>query len=145
MLKVPYGNMIGHVLWPIMISRPNTVFATGILSQIILNPGLAHTEALKCLITYLYMMRDCWLMFGGKDVEIITYMDTDYAQQSDCHSILEYCLQFRAGAISWSLKKHNIVTLLLTEAEYVGHTHAGKEIMWILYFWTEISGKTIRL
>ena len=33
MSKIPYGNMIGHMLWPVMISRPDTVFATAILSQ----------------------------------------------------------------------------------------------------------------
>ena len=29
--KIPYGNMIGHVLWPVIISCPDTVFATVIL------------------------------------------------------------------------------------------------------------------
>ena len=129
MLKVPCGNMIGHVLWPVMISRPDAMFATGILSQFIMNPGPAHIKALKHLITYLYTKKDCWLTFSGKDAEIIAYMDTDYAQQSDHHSILAYCPQFRAGTISWSLKKQNIVALLLTEAEYIGHTHTAKKIM----------------
>ena len=54
MSKIPYGNMIGHVLWPVMISCPDTVFATGILSQFISNPSPAHVKALKCLISYLY-------------------------------------------------------------------------------------------
>ena len=54
MSKIPYRNMIGHVLWLVMISHPDTVFATGILSQFISNPGLAHIKALKCLISYLY-------------------------------------------------------------------------------------------
>ena len=47
MSKIPYGNMIGHVLWPIMISRPDTLFATGILSQFITSTGPAHMKALK--------------------------------------------------------------------------------------------------
>ena len=92
--------MIGHVLWPVTISGPDALFAMGILSQFISNPGPTHAKALKHLITYLYMTRDCWLMFGGKDAEIIAYMDADYAQRSDCHSISGYCLQFGAGTIS---------------------------------------------
>lgn len=100
MLKIPYGNMIGHILWPVMISHPDALFATGILPQFISNPRLSHTKALKQLIIYLYSMRDCWLTFGGKDAKIVAYMDTDYAQQSDCHLISGYCLQFRASAIS---------------------------------------------
>ena len=38
MLKIPYGNMIGHVLWPVMISHPDAIFATTILSQFVSNP-----------------------------------------------------------------------------------------------------------
>ena len=36
-------------------------------------------------------------MFGGKDQKILTYTDTNYAQQADHHSILGYCLIFGAG------------------------------------------------
>ena len=56
MSKIPYGNMIGHMLWPVMISRPDAVFATAILSQFISNPGPTHIKALKHLILYLYTM-----------------------------------------------------------------------------------------
>ena len=78
MSKIPYKNMIGHILWPVMISCPDTLFATRILLQFISNPRLAHTKALKWLTIYLYTTRDCWLTFCGKDVKIIAYMDTDY-------------------------------------------------------------------
>ena len=71
------------------------------------------------------------------------YTDADYAQQANCHLISGYCLIFRAGAISWSLKKQNIITLLSTEAEYVRHTNAVKEILWIWNFWAEINEKSI--
>ena len=33
MSKILYGNMIGHVLWPIMISRPDTLEFSPNLSQ----------------------------------------------------------------------------------------------------------------
>ena len=82
-------------------------------------------------------------MFSGKNAEILTYTDADYTQQADRHSILGYCLIFRAGAISWSSKKQNIITLSSTEAEYIGHTNAAKEILWIRNFWAKINGKSI--
>jgi hypothetical protein len=34
------------------------------------------------------------------------------------------------GAISWSSKRQELVTLSTTEAEYVATTHAAKEIIW---------------
>ena len=126
-----------------MISHPDAVFATAILSQFISNPGPTHVKALKQLISYLYTTRKCWLTFGGKDAKILAYTDADYVQQADRHLISGYCLIFGAGAISWSSKKQNIVTLSSTEAEYVGHINAAKEILWIRNFWAKINRKSI--
>ena len=62
---VPYSEAIGSVLWPAVVSRPDIAFAVGILSQFIQNPGQAHWEALKRVISYLDTMKDLWLTFGG--------------------------------------------------------------------------------
>jgi hypothetical protein len=35
------------------------------------------------------------------------------------------------GAVSWSSKKQELVTLSTAEAEYVAATHAAKEAMWM--------------
>ncbi len=35
------------------------------------------------------------------------------------------------GAMSWSSKKQELVTLLTTEAEYVAQIHAAKEAVWL--------------
>ena len=35
------------------------------------------------------------------------------------------------GAVSWSSKKQELVTLSTTEAEYVAATHTVKKIMWL--------------
>ena len=42
------------------------------------------------------------------------------------------------GAMSWSLKKQELVTLLTTEAEYVAQTHAAKEAVWLCSLLTEL-------
>ena len=54
MRDVPYAQAIGSVLWPVMISRPDAAFAVGILSQFIQNPGQAHWEGVKRVITWKY-------------------------------------------------------------------------------------------
>ena len=105
MSKIPYGNMIGHVLWPVMISHPDAIFTITILSQFISNPGPAHIKALKCLISYLYTTWNCWLTFSSKDTKILVYTDADYAQQANCHSISGYCLIFWSRSNQLELKK----------------------------------------
>jgi hypothetical protein len=47
MKGVPYSEAIGSVLWATVVSRPDTAFAVGVLSQFIQNPGPAHWEGVK--------------------------------------------------------------------------------------------------
>ena len=42
------------------------------------------------------------------------------------------------GAVSWNSKKQHIITLSMTEAEYIMATYAVKEALWICMFLTEI-------
>ena len=50
MKGVPYAEAIGSMLWATVVSRPDTAFAVGILSQFIQNPGIPHWEGVKRLI-----------------------------------------------------------------------------------------------
>jgi hypothetical protein len=50
MKGVLYSEAIGSVLWPTVVSRPDTAYAVGILSQFIQNPGPAHWEGVKRII-----------------------------------------------------------------------------------------------
>jgi hypothetical protein len=42
------------------------------------------------------------------------------------------------GAVSWSSKKQELVTLSTTEAEYVAMTHAAKEALWLRTLFGEV-------
>jgi hypothetical protein len=42
------------------------------------------------------------------------------------------------GAVSWTSKKQELVTLSMTEAEYVATTHATKEAIWLRRLFGEI-------
>jgi hypothetical protein len=44
---------------------------------------------------------------------------------------LGYAFIENSGAISWSAKHQEIVTLSTTESEYIGATHAAKEALWL--------------
>jgi hypothetical protein len=141
MKGIPYAEAIGSVLWPTVVSRPDTAFAVGVLSQFIQNPGQAHWDAVKRIISYLDTTKDLWLTFGGNKNGLLEgYCDADWASQPHRHSISGYSFHFGVGAISWSSKKQSIVTLSSTEAEYVAETHAAKEGIWLRSFIKEIMG-----
>jgi len=139
MRNVPYAEGIGHVLWPVMITRPDALCAVGILAQFVQNPGPAHWKALKRVIGYLYTTRDLWLTFGGIDADLEGFSDADWASQSHRHSISGYAFRIGKGAVTWSSKKQAIVALSSTEAEYVAQTHAAKELIWLRTFLGELN------
>jgi hypothetical protein len=144
MRGIPYAEAIGHVLWPAMVSRPDVVFQVGILLQFVQNPGKAHWEALKRVVTYLNTTRDLWLTVGGDgEPEPIVYTDADWASQSDRHSVSGYAMIMGVGAVTWSSKKQAIIALSSTELEYIGQTHSLKEILWVRQFLGELVAKFV--
>jgi len=64
-----------------------------------------------------------------------------WTSQQHRHLISGYSFHFGIGAISWSSKKQNIITLSSTESEYIAQTHAAKEAIWIQSFIAEVQGK----
>src|ERR1700678_1678628 len=77
---IPYAETTGSVLWPTVVSRPDTAYAVGILSQFIQNPGPAHWEGVKRIISYLVSTKHLWLTFGGSiGTQLEGYCDADWA------------------------------------------------------------------
>jgi hypothetical protein len=139
MKNVPYAQAIGHVLWPVIISRPDAVFQVNLLAQFVQSPGRVHWNALKRLMCYLHMTRDLWLVIGGSSSpNPVIFSDVDWGSQTDHHSISRYAMRMGEGAITWSSKKQPVVALSSTESEHIGLTHASKEILWVRQFLGEI-------
>ena len=49
----------------------------------------------------------------------------------DRHAISGYAFIINGGAVSWSAKRQEIVSLSTTESEYIAATHASKEALWL--------------
>jgi hypothetical protein len=53
------------------------------------------------------------------------------SSQEHRHAISGYIFLVNGGAISWSSKKQELVTLSTAESEYVAATYAAKEALWL--------------
>src|SRR3984957_5236168 len=136
MKGVPYSEAIGSALWPVVVSRPDAAFAVSTLSQFIQNPGQAHWEGLKRVISYLGSTKGHWLTFGGCGKTLVEgFCDADWAGQKHRHSISGYSFLLGNGAVMWSSKKQYIVALSSTEAEYIAQTYAAKEALVLADFY----------
>ena len=129
MKGVPYCEAIGLILWPTVVLRLDTVYAVGILSQFMQNPGQAHWEAVKRVISYLGSTKKLWLTLGGKgQVKLEGYCDSDWASQLHRHSISGFAFHYGQRTVLWSSKKQGIITLSSTKAEYIAETQARRKL-----------------
>ena len=65
-------------------------------------------------------------------------MDADGALQKHHLAISGQIFLVDGGAVFWSSKKQELVTLSTTEAEYIAATHAAKKIIWLQCFIGEV-------
>ena len=95
------------------------------------NPGWTHWEAAKRIFWYLKGTKDLELVYGGVRKELEGFTNADGASQDHRCAISGYVFMIDGGAMSWSSKKQELVTLSTTEAEYVAATHTAKEAVWL--------------
>jgi len=140
MQNIPYCEAVGSLMYAAMGTRPDIMFAVSTVSQFSQNPGWAHWEAVKQIFHYLQGTKKLVLVYGGNKQELVGYVDADGASQEHRRAILGYVFMIDGGAVSWSLKKQELVMLSTTEAEYVAATHAAKEVMWLRRLISEVFG-----
>ena len=58
--------------------------------------------------------------------------------QEDRHAISGYVFMLNGGAVSWSSKWQDTISLSTTKAEYIALTHAAKEAIWFRNLLLEI-------
>jgi hypothetical protein len=59
------------------------------------------------------------------------YADADGSMAEDRKAISGYAFLVNGGAVSWSAKRQEIISLSTTESEYVAAVHAAKEALWL--------------
>ena len=127
----PYRQAIGSLMYLAIAMHPNIAFAVLILSCFLNNPRDVHWEAVKCIYRYLKFTKDMSLIYGSDQHDLEGYTDADGSTQEDQQAISSYAFLINGGAISWSAKRQELVTLLTAKAEYVTAMHTAKEALWL--------------
>jgi hypothetical protein len=138
MRNIPYREAVGSLMHLAVGTRPDIAFAVSTVAQFSADPGLPHWEAVKKIFRYLAGSKKLALTFGDGKRGLEGFTDADGASQEHRHAVSGYAFLLDGGAVSWSSKKQELVTLSTTEAEYVAATHAAKEAMWLRRFIQEI-------
>ena len=75
--------------------------------------------------------KDLWLLYGEKRGDLVGYADADGNMAEDHHVILGYAFLLHGGAILWTTKWQEMISLSTTESKYVAATYAAKEALWL--------------
>ena len=111
MRNVPYHEAVGSLMYATLGTRPDICFAVQTVSRFNSKPGLAHWEAVKWIFRYLKGMKDLWLGYGGAKKDLVGYADADGSMAEDRKAISGYAFMVNGGAVSWSAKRQQIISL----------------------------------
>ena len=144
MRNVPYHEAVGSLMYASLGTRPDITYAVQAISRFSTKPGTAHWEAVKRIFCYLKGTKELWLSYGkGDGKELIGFADADGSMSEDRHALSGYAFLINGGAVSWSTKRQEIISLSTTESEYVAATYAAKEALWLRSLIHQIFGKML--
>jgi hypothetical protein len=76
-------------------------------------------------------MCNLWLPYGENKCTLEGYTNMDGSMAEDSHAITGYAFLIDGGAVLWSSKWQEIVSLSTIESEYIVAMHGGKEALWL--------------
>ncbi|KAG8499930.1 hypothetical protein CXB51_006489 [Gossypium anomalum] len=132
MSHVPYSSAVGSLMYAMVCSRPDLLYAVSAVSRYMANLGKEHWKAVQWILRYLRGTTDVCLQFGRTRDGVIGYVDADFAGDLDRRrSLTSYVFTIGGCAISWKATLQTTVALSTTEAEYMAITEAYKEAIWL--------------
>ena len=131
--KTNYQSMLGSIMYIMLQTRPDIAYAISKLSQFSSNPTEQHLQALKRVLRYLKGTKGLGLTYQKDEKgELVGWTDSSWACDiNDSRSTSGYLLQLNGAAVSWCSQKQPTVAKSTCEAEYMGQSDAGSEIVWL--------------
>ncbi|KAE8683472.1 hypothetical protein F3Y22_tig00111208pilonHSYRG00305 [Hibiscus syriacus] len=132
MSRVPYASAVRSLMFAMICTRPGIAQAMGVVSRYIANPVKNHWNTVKRILRYIKGTSNVELCYGGSNLLINGYVDSDYAGDLDkSKSTTGYVFKVAGGAVSWISKLQSVVVTSTIEAEYVAATQVSKEAIWL--------------
>ena len=128
-----YRSLIGSLQY-LTHTRPDILFAVGILSRHMENPTQEHYIGVKRVLRYLKGTENYGLFYKRGDLrgELIGYSNSDFAgDRNDRKSTSGHIFFLGGMAVSWSSQKQSIVALSSCEPEYIAATSATCQAVWL--------------
>jgi hypothetical protein len=127
-----YKQMVGSLMY-LTATRPDVMCAVSLLSRYMESPTSLHSQAAKRVFRYLQGTIDFGIHYKkGEASRLIGYADSNYAGDlDDRRSTSGSVFMMNSGAVSWSSRKQQVVTLSTTEAEFIAAATSACQAIWL--------------
>eukprot|EP00257_Ricinus_communis_P019758 XP_015578840.1 uncharacterized protein LOC107261772 [Ricinus communis] len=130
-----YKQIVGSLMYLTSI-RPDIMRGVSLISRYMENPINNHLLAAKRIFRYLKGTTNHGILYkSGAKENLFSFSNSDYAGDiDDRKSTSGSVFMMSCGAVSWSLRKQQIVTLSSTEAEFVAAASCSCQAIWLRRF-----------
>lgn len=137
---VPYRQAVGSLIFAGIVSRPDIMYAVGVVSRFLTKHSLAHWNAVKRIFKYLKTTPHFGTKYKKGDTPLLVgFSDSDFASDIITRrSTTGYVIKIGNGVVTWASQRQHSVSLSTTEAEYVAAAQVTKEILWLQYLLEDI-------
>ncbi len=128
-----YQSRVGSILYLAIMSRPDFLYVTAILSSKNKSPTTEDLKAVNRVLSYIVGTRQLGLVFGSDNgVTLYATVDASNACHDDfkSHSGCTLHVGSRSGSIITVSKKQSVTADSSTIAEFIATHIITKEIMW---------------
>ena len=140
MSSYPYRQLIGSLLY-LLGTRPELYFIVITLSKFVINPGYLHWLAALRVLFYVCSTPLYGLIIRVKQKFVLSvYVDSDHGGNvDDRKSISGYIIYLGTTPIVWrSRQQKGKPAVSSCEAEYISLSACINEVVWIIFFLTEL-------
>ena len=136
---VPYASVVGSLIYVMLCTRPEICYLMGIVNRYQSNPGYDYWIVIKHILKYLRRTRNYMLVYSGKDLIPIGYIDSNFHSDLDsCKSMSGSVFTLGGGATVWKSIKQSCIADSTMEAEYVVACEVAKEAVWLCKFLSDL-------
>ena len=135
LIKLPYAQLVGSLMWIQRGTRSDITHAVSVLSQYNTCYTMEHWKALRGVLKYLANTKHLGLVFKKQKtgtLKLVAYNDSDWgSDMTDRKSQSGGLFFFGECPIDWYSHKQRFLSLSSTESEFYALCKAGREVIFL--------------
>lgn len=125
-----YQSVVGSLVYPMWMTRPDIAYATSQLSRFLHNPSARHIDAALDCIAFLAATANTAIQFNGADTSLVAMSDASHGDDLETRrSSQGHLIKLFGGIILFKAGKQDTVTTSSTEAELLSMSQLVKEVI----------------